>query len=139
MSWWISLNYEHGIAAVPSHSMDGTGENSIRAVMYVSNKYGKHFPFPKLHGLQAKETIPDLSGAARRLGTGCDLNYWKPTEGNVGYTCSLLCDWAGANPKAVWEVKSDACLDTIPYKTDHRIFAETNIDSEVGNEEKDGN
>ena len=108
MSWWIYLQDSNTgeNVEVPPHkeggtfALGGTREGEIN----VTYNYGKWFAFRELNKMQASETIPRLKQAMEELGIDTDRDYWKPTKGNVGYTCGILLRWAEMNPEAVWKV-----------------------------------
>lgn len=111
MSWWVYLCEHPGdpgsAVTVPEFQEGGTqvlGGSTV-AELNVTYNYGKYFRFKEeLHGKQAKDVVLTLSRTILRLGTKRDNDYWKSTEGNVGYTCSILLDWASKYPDAWFEV-----------------------------------
>jgi hypothetical protein len=108
MSWWISLRDEKNeiYCDVPKYEEGGTyvSGGSTIADINVTYNYGGLFGFGLLHGKKASETIPTLEEAVSRLGTVKDDNYWSPTEGNVGFACSILLSWAKQHPEGTWSV-----------------------------------
>lgn len=105
MSWDVYLRGDD--VKVPHHEDGGTYQlgGTSRPWLNVTYNYGKHFHFgEQLHMQRAGDTIEILEKRVRKLGTVRDPNYWNPTEGNVGYACSILLNWAIANPDAIWDV-----------------------------------
>lgn len=109
MSYWIYLKdggEDGATLPVESHEEGGTYclGGTPEAMINVTYNYAKHFTFRDLHLKKAKETEPALAAAVEKLGTKQDDDYWKPTEGNVGYCCKILLDWAKQHPEGVWVV-----------------------------------
>ena len=106
MSYDISLSEESGVCEVEQHEEGGTYVlvGTTNADLNVTYNYSSHFPFRDLNGKTAKGTIPMLKKAVEELGTERDEDYWKATEGNAGYACNILLNWARQHPQAVWKV-----------------------------------
>lgn len=107
MSWWVYLEDTQGIPVeVEKHSEGRTyclgGISS--AVLNVTYNYEKHFDFKALHAQIASDTVEMLTELVAKYGTQRDPDYWKSTEGNVGYTLSILLTWAKQHPNAIWRV-----------------------------------
>lgn len=107
MSWWISLNLNGKVVLVDSHTEGGTYQvgGSVDGDLNVTYNYGKHFRFPYLHEMKAEHSIKLFENAIKELGDSTkDLDYWKPTEGNVSHCLCILLKWAKQHPDAIWEV-----------------------------------
>ena len=57
-----------------------------------------------LDGKKAGRVTKLLRDTVTVLGTEQDEDYWKATEGNVGYALSVLLKWAEQYPDATFEV-----------------------------------
>ena len=106
MSYDIYLNGPDGVVEVPNHSEGGTYAlgGIPEARLNVTYNYRPFFDYRWLDGKEAADTIEYLTIAVDTLGVERDEDYWKPTEGNAGYACSILLRWALAYPDATWEV-----------------------------------
>ncbi len=85
----------------PYPVVEGGGYGTL---LIVSRSFADVYPFYKLAGQTGAATLAALREAAQRLGTERDVDYNRPTEGNVGYVCSLLVGWAERHPAGIWEV-----------------------------------
>jgi hypothetical protein len=107
MSYWIYLQDANGANVAVDRFTDGGtyplgGETE--AVLNVTYNYTAHFNFRSLNQQRAADTIPALEQAVHKLGINRDDDYWKPTEGNVGYTLNRLLSWAKLYPTGIWIV-----------------------------------
>lgn len=107
MGYWISLDFNDEIVKVDRHSEGGTYAlgGTDEASISVTYNYAKFFQFRDLHGVRAGDTIETLQTKVAELGTKIHHDYWEPTPGNVGYTLSVLLEWAMQHPDAVWDVR----------------------------------
>ena len=105
MSYWVYLGKRKPVT-VDKFEEGGTYclGGQTEAELNVTYNYSKHFPFRSLHEMYARDTINGIKDAIERLGTKRDNDYWNPTEGNVGYTLSILLQWAKQHPNAKWRV-----------------------------------
>lgn len=83
-----------------TYPVGGTDE----CLLKVTGNYSQVFDFDQLEGKTASETLHLLAEQVAELGTERDDDYWKPTNGNVGYACSILGVFALYNPRGIWEV-----------------------------------
>lgn len=109
MSWDIGLinpknqcvyNDVDKIEAGGTYELGG----STKTILNVTYNYSGIYQFGLLHGRKAGDTIKELEEAVKRLGTEQDNDYWKPTEGNTGFACSILLGWAKLHPEGIWQV-----------------------------------
>lgn len=108
MSYWIYLKNDKGeVATVDAHQEGGTYVmgGTPEAELNVTYNYSKIFSINEhLNGKIAEETLPLLAQKVAEYGTERDDDYWKPTEGNVGYMLNILHGWAEQHPAYHWEV-----------------------------------
>ena len=57
-----------------------------------------------LNGKKASKVTKLLEDSVKVLGTEQDADYWKATEGNVGYALNILLGWAKQYPDSTFEV-----------------------------------
>jgi hypothetical protein len=109
MSYWISLrDKEDHIPDVDRFDEGGTHQvgGSTEADLNVTYNYAGKFYFRGLHGRAAKDTIPEMEEAVKRLEVGPDDSddYWQPTDGNVCRAVRTLLMWAKQYPDHKWNV-----------------------------------
>lgn len=106
MSYYVCLKKHGETVQVKKHADGGTYVvgGTTDAELNVTYNYSRHFRVLDLDGVTAYDTIPLLKILVEKFGTERDDDYWKPTEGNVGYMLSILLKWASKYPDAVWEV-----------------------------------
>ncbi len=131
MSYELYLHDDNGVCVVDDHSTMSprtqtgglikiatkitdpeTGEERIElgnreANLNITTNYSKHFPFRKLHCVEAGTVIPWLEHIVSMYGTKQHVSdppdpndYWQPTKGNVGYCLSIILSWCKQHPKA---------------------------------------
>lgn len=66
--------------------------------------YSKVFYIRILDGKTAGDCIDWLEAIIKILGTEQDLDYWKATNGNVGYTLSIILEWCKEFPEAIIDI-----------------------------------
>lgn len=108
MSYWIYLEDRDGNAAdVAAHEEGGTFAmgGMPQAELNVTYNYSDIFSIKKeLDGKTAAETLPLLKQKVAEFGVERDNDYWKSTEGNVGYMLEILRRWAEQYPDYKWRV-----------------------------------
>jgi hypothetical protein len=108
MSWWVSLHDVTGEIYTDVSKFEEGGTfvvgGSTEADLNVTYNYGKLFDFKSLYGKTGEESIPLLEEAVKKYGTIQNEDYWEPTEGNVGFACSVLLAWAKQHPRGKWQV-----------------------------------
>lgn len=55
-----------------------------------------------IYGKTGKDSIPIINTAMKKLNDDIDLDYWKPTEGNVKQALKDLLFFAQQKPNGVW-------------------------------------
>jgi hypothetical protein len=95
MSYDIYLRYQDGGRAYLSQQHTITGGTYVlggtdEAWLNVTYNYASHFEavlgpvgIRSIYGLEAKESIPILKAAAKKLRGRPSRDYWEPTEGNA--------------------------------------------------------
>ena len=77
---------------------NGTNDCDLNITYNYSPIFYKVFPEDEgrrgLYGKTGKEAIPILEKTVKRLGTERDSSYWNATEGNAGFSLSILLGWA---------------------------------------------
>ena len=95
-------NHEEG----GTYALGGTPEAELNVTYNYSKVlnelWGEGTVF--LDGKRADRVTKLLRDTVTVLGTERDDDYWKPTEGNVGYALSILLRWAEQYPDATFEV-----------------------------------
>lgn len=122
MGWNVSLERDgepvevspHRAGGVQSAKVNDDGRleaiDNVLADMSVTYNYSGLFrhalevDFDELNGRRASDVAPILTAAAVELGTDRDDDYWKPTEGNVGFILSQMAAWSRQHPDAVWRI-----------------------------------
>lgn len=108
MSYWVSLVDANGDCVTVPH-FEGEGGTYVvggtsNAELNVTYNYSRIWRVRDISGMSGSESEPILVEQVERRGTERDSDYWQPTDGNVGYMCSILLDWARRHPEARWSV-----------------------------------
>jgi len=114
MGWDVELVDENGdVVQVPPHTF---GSNIViggsdRASTTITFNYSKFYyqvfgekGFMTLNGMKAKDAIPLLEEAIKKLGTKRSGSYWDATPGNAGYALLVLLSWAKLHPEATFKI-----------------------------------
>ena len=87
---------------------NGTNDCDLNITYNYSPIFYKVFPDDKglrwLETKRGKESIPILEKAVERLGTKRDSSYWNATEGNAGFSLSILLGWAKEFPNGKFAI-----------------------------------
>jgi hypothetical protein len=110
VSYDVSLGYPDGRpCSVASHEEGGTyvlggsPDPDLNVTYNYAGIYRTHgFSIRDLDGKRAGDTVLVLSRLVDLLGTERAGDYWAATDGNAGYAASILLDWAGQHPNAIW-------------------------------------
>ena len=118
MSYDIRLkdkNTDETLMADFDHVREGTYDvgysNARPCTMNITYNYRPHFVkafgseagIRSIYGITAKDSIPLLESAMKKLGNDVDDDYWKPTEGNARQAISgLLAIARASDPDGVW-------------------------------------
>lgn len=111
MSYWVYLMKDNSPVRVKPHSGGGTyaAGGIASAELNITYNYSEvyhlfDFSIKDLHGKTAKDSITQLEGLVKKLGTCRFKDYWAPTPGNAGHALNILLGWAREYPDGVWEV-----------------------------------
>lgn len=120
MGWWVYLKQNNQSVSVKSFCFGSNvcadenlnPINTAEAEMSLTYNYSKYYyqyldsenGLRALNGKRAGDWIEKLKHAIEILGTQGSDDYWESTPGNAGFALSILLEWAGQYPDAIFEI-----------------------------------
>ena len=87
---------------------NGTNDCELNITYNYSPIFYKVFPDDEglrwLYGKTGKEATQILEKTVKRLGTERDSSYWNATDGNAGFSLSILLGWAKEFPNGKFAI-----------------------------------